>query len=63
MIAYVTLSHLSSKESMRIHKPCILHSRHTTKCTPVYIQMYPKKVVHIKGTQHFDLRKSLIDYP
>ena len=36
---YVTSSHLRSKEFISIHKPCIPHSRDTTKCTPVYIQM------------------------
>ena len=32
------------------------------KCTPVYIQMYPRKVVRIKGTQHFDLRPKSLNY-
>ena len=31
------------------YKPC-------TKCTPVYIQMYPGKIVHIKDAKHFDLK-------
>ena len=44
----VTLLHLRSKEPKRIHKPYIPLSRDTTKCTPVYIQMYPGKVLHIK---------------
>ena len=32
---YVTSSHLRSKEFINIHKPCMPHSRDTTKCTPV----------------------------
>ena len=30
----VTSSHLRSKEFISVHKPCIPHSRDTTKCTP-----------------------------
>ena len=57
----VILLHLRSKEITGIHKSCIPHSRATTKCKPVYIQMSPGKVVHIKHAQRFDLRlKSLI---
>ena len=41
----VTSSHLRLKEFINIHKPCIPHSRDTTKCTPVYIQMQHRKVV------------------
>jgi len=40
---YVSLSHLRSKELQRIHKPCIPRHRDASKCTPVYIQMYPGK--------------------
>ena len=41
---HVTLSHLRSKESIGIHKPCILAllpARGTCKCTPVYISNVP----------------------
>jgi len=38
----VTLSHLKSKEFLRIHLPCIPKHREST---PVYIEMYPGKVV------------------
>ena len=40
----VTLLHLRSKESIGIHKPCILAllpARGTSKCTPVYISNVP----------------------
>jgi len=45
IIFNVTLSHLRSKEFQKIHKPRIPHHRDTSKCTLVYIQMYPGKVV------------------
>jgi len=51
ILRYVTLSHLRSKEFQRIHKPCIPHHRDTSKCTPVYIQMYPGKVVALLKKQ------------
>jgi len=47
----VTLSHLRSKEFQRIHKPCIPHHRDTFKCTPVYIEMYPGKVVALQKSK------------
>jgi len=48
---YVTLSHLRSKEFQRIHKPCIPHHRDTFKCTLVYIEMYPGKVVALQKSK------------
>jgi len=47
-VCHVTLSHLRSKEFQRIHEPCIPHHRDTSKCTPVYIEMYPGKVVALQ---------------
>ena len=38
-LLHVTSSHLRSKEFISIHKVCIPHSKDTTKCTLVYIQM------------------------
>ena len=35
----VTFSHLRSKEFISVHKSCVPHSRDTTECTLVYIQM------------------------
>ena len=35
---------LRSKEFQRMHLPCILQHRETSKCTPVYTEMYPWKV-------------------
>jgi len=48
---YVTLSHLRSKEFQRIHKPCIPYHRDTSKCTLVYIEMYPGKVVALQKSK------------
>ena len=31
-----------------MHKPCIPHHRDTSKCTPMYIEMYPGKVVALQ---------------
>jgi len=41
----VTPLHLTSKEFQRIHLPCIPQHGETSKCTLVYIEMYPGKVV------------------
>ena len=43
-----------------MHESCVPHSRDRTKCTLVYIQIYPRKIVHIKHAQHFDLRPKTI---
>ena len=44
-LSNVSLSHLRSKEITSIHKSYIPHSRATTKCKLVCIQMLPGKVV------------------
>ena len=51
IMVYITLSHLRSKEFLRIHLPCIPLYRETSKCTPVYIEMYPRKVVALLKEQ------------
>ena len=58
-ILYVTLSHLRSKEFQRIHKPCIPHHRDTSQCTPVYIEMYPGKVVALQKAKPLSSKKGL----
>ena len=45
------LSYLKSKEFQRLHLPCIPQHRETSKCTPVYIEMYPGKVVALLKEQ------------
>ena len=39
------LSNLRSKEFQRIHLPCIPQHRETSKCVPVYTEMYLGKIV------------------
>ena len=56
---YVTLSHLRSKEFQRIHLPCIPQHRETSKCTPVYIEMYPGKVVALLKEQATFIKASM----
>jgi len=47
----LTLSHLRSKEFQRIHLPGMPQHRETSKCTSVYIEMYPGKVVALPKEQ------------
>ena len=56
---YVTLSHLRSKEFQRIDLPCIPQHRETSKCTLVYIEMYPRKVVALLKEQATFIKASM----
>jgi len=47
----VTLSNLRSKGFQRTHLPCIPQHRETSKCTLVYIEMHPGKVVALPKEQ------------
>ena len=59
---YITLSHLRSKEFQRIHLPCIPQHRETSNCTPVYIEMYPGKVVTLLKEQATFIKASMAVY-
>jgi len=55
----VTLSHLRSKEFQRTHNPFIPHHRDTCKCTPVYVEMYPGKVVAVQKAKLLSSKQGL----
>ena len=55
----VTLSHLRPKEFQRIHLSCIPQHRETSKCTLVYIEMYPRKVVALLKEQATFIKASM----
>jgi len=46
-----TFTPLRSKEFQGVQLPCIPKHRETSKCTPVYIEMYHKKVVALLKEQ------------
>ena len=57
----VTLSYLRSKEFQRIHLPCIPLYGDTAKCTPVYIEVYPGKVVTLQKSKPLLSKKQNLD--
>ena len=61
-LLHVTLSHLRSKEFQRIYLPCIPQHRETSKCTLVYIEMYPQESgCTSKRASHFHQSKCGLD--
>ena len=59
-IQYVTLSYLRSKEFQRINLQCMPQHRETSKCIPVYTEMYHGKIVALLKEQATFIKASIV---